>query len=110
MALATMLLAVTLQAPTASSSAAPSPSAPPLGFKPSIVFFLADDFGRFNSGWNGNPGLDSCMVLLRCRCSIVPALKALCFVARGTHAKYRRARQGRHRYGPALHIQILLPN
>ena len=29
-------------------------SSPPLGFKPSIVFFLADDFGHYNSGWNGN--------------------------------------------------------
>ena len=55
MALATtMLFAVALRTSTALPSAGPV-TAPPLGFKPSLVFFLADDFGRFNSGWNGNP-------------------------------------------------------
>jgi hypothetical protein len=30
------------------------PVAPPLGSKPHIIFFLADDYGHFNMGWRGN--------------------------------------------------------
>ena len=33
----------------------PTPVAPPpLGFQPHIIFFLADDFGRYNAGFRGN--------------------------------------------------------
>jgi hypothetical protein len=30
------------------------PPPPPLGYKPNIIFHLADDFGHYNSGWAGN--------------------------------------------------------
>lgn len=46
-----MFLAGLLAATAATSVGA---TLPPLGFKPNIVFNLADDFGWFNSGWSGN--------------------------------------------------------
>jgi len=51
--------------PTPGPSPAPTPPVPPpLGFKPHIIFFLADDLGRYNMGWRGNkeartPALDA---------------------------------------------------
>eukprot|EP00036_Acanthoecidae_sp_10tr_P015081 CAMPEP_0206295298 /NCGR_PEP_ID=MMETSP0106_2-20121207/5093_1 /ASSEMBLY_ACC=CAM_ASM_000206 /TAXON_ID=81532 /ORGANISM="Acanthoeca-like sp., Strain 10tr" /LENGTH=580 /DNA_ID=CAMNT_0053725945 /DNA_START=6 /DNA_END=1748 /DNA_ORIENTATION=+ len=30
------------------------PVPPPLGYKPNIIFFLADDYGHYNMGWRGN--------------------------------------------------------
>lgn len=40
-------------APTPPAPPAPPspPVAPPLGFKPNILFMLADDFGHYNVGW-----------------------------------------------------------
>ena len=53
------------RAPAPGPSPAPTPPVPPpLGFKPPIIFFLADDLGRYNMGWRGNkeartPALDA---------------------------------------------------
>lgn len=48
----------------AGEAAAPPPPPPlpplpplplPLGYRPHLVFFLADDWGHYNMGWRGNP-------------------------------------------------------